>query len=294
METMTPMIAQYRRIKQQHPGAILLFRVGDFYETFFEDAELAAKVLGIVLTARSHGKGQPVPLAGIPHHALERYVTRLIKAGHKVAVCDQAEDPALAKGLVKREVTEVITPGTVMRASLLEDRRENLLAGLRCGGDDCGLAFCDLSTGRFRITEVPRAELADELRRNAPAEVLVPAGTAAALADALAGYPVTEREPYHFDPEGAGQKLREHFRVASLDGYGCQDLPQAVGAAGAVLRYVEENQRTAAGHITALSPYRLSSQMLLDGATIRNLSLLPGPDGATGDLLTAIDRTLTA
>lgn len=293
MEKMTPMIAQYRRIKQQHPDAILLFRVGDFYETFFEDAELAAKVLGIVLTARSHGKGHAVPLAGIPHHALERYVTRLIQAGHKVAVCDQAEDPALAKGIVRREVTEVITPGTVMRASLLEDRRENLLAGVQCDGETCGLAFCDLSTGRFRITEVLRAELADELRRNAPAEVLVAAGTAAVLSEALSGCPVTEREAYHFDPDGAGQKLREHFQVATLDGYGCQDMPLAVGAAGAVLRYVEENQRTAAGHITTLSPYRLSAQMLLDGATIRNLNLLPGPAGAAGDLLSAIDRTLT-
>ncbi len=132
MEKMTPMIAQYYRIKQEQPDAILLFRVGDFYETFFDDAVLTSKVLGIVLTARNHGKGNDVPLAGIPHHALERYVTRLIKEGHKVAICDQVEDPKLAKGIVKREVTEVITPGTVMRATLLEEKRENLLAGVKC------------------------------------------------------------------------------------------------------------------------------------------------------------------
>ncbi len=291
---MTPMVAQYQRIKQQHPGAILLFRVGDFYETFFDDAVLVSQSLGIVLTSRDHGKGQAVPLAGIPHHALERYVTRLIRAGHRVAVCDQVEDPRTAKGLVRREVTEVITPGTVMRASLLDERRENLLAGLCCGGELCGLALCDLSTGQFRITEVVRAELADELRRAGPAEILVPSSQAGQLTGLLADYPVTARDDYHFDPALAERRLAEHFRVAALEGFGCAGMTAAVGAAGAVLRYLEENQRAVLGHIARLVPYRLSAQMLLDGATIRNLDLLPGPGGGADNLLSVIDHTLTA
>ncbi|HTY07738.1 MAG TPA: DNA mismatch repair protein MutS, partial [Candidatus Edwardsbacteria bacterium] len=293
MATMTPMIAQYHAIKQQQPGAILLFRVGDFYETFFDDAVLVSKVLGIVLTSRNHGAGHDVPLAGIPHHALERYVTRLIRAGHKVAICDQVEDPKLAKGVVKREVTEVITPGTIMRESLLDQRRENLLAGLCCRDGRCGLALCDLSTGGFRVTELAAAELPDELRRTTPAEVLVPDGQRAALQDALAGYPLTGRDDYHFDPDLSSQQLQRHFGTHSLAGFGCQDLPLAVGAAGAVLRYLEENQKTAVRHVTRLSTYRLSGQMLLDGATIRNLNLLPAGDGDQDNLLAVIDRTLT-
>ncbi|MDI6740149.1 MAG: DNA mismatch repair protein MutS [Candidatus Edwardsbacteria bacterium] len=298
MEKMTPMIAQYRRIKQQQPGAILLFRVGDFYETFFDDAALTAKALGIVLTSRNHGKGQDVPLAGIPHHALERYVTRLIKAGHKVAICDQVEDPKLAKGIVRREVTEVITPGTIMRASLLDDRKENLLAGLFANkanaGAACGLALCDLSTGSFRVAEISKTELADELRRNAPAEILIPAGQAGDLSGALAGYPVTRQDDYRFEPGMAEQKLLEHFKTKSLAGFGCEDMPLAVGAAGAVLRYLEENQKTVIGHIARLAPYRLANQMLLDGSTIRNLNLLPDQADQTNNLLSVIDLTLTA
>jgi len=293
MEKMTPMIAQYQRIKQEQPGAILLFRVGDFYETFFEDAVLTSKVLGIVLTSRNHGKGNDVPLAGIPHHALERYVIRLIREGHKVAICDQVEDPKLAKGIVRREVTEVITPGTVMRSSLLEEKRENLLASLICRQEHCGLVFCDLSTGNLRVTELSLSELSDEIIRNQPTEVLVPASQRAKLGQPLAGFALTVREDHHFEHDSAQKKLLGHFKTSSLAGFGCQDMDLAVSAAGAAIGYLEENQKTAVSHIAKISPYSLRRQMLLDNATIRNLNLFP--DASQGlSLLNTIDQTVTA
>jgi DNA mismatch repair protein MutS len=293
MEKITPMIAQYHQIKQEHPGAILLFRVGDFYETFFDDAVLVSKVLGIVLTARNHGKSNHVPLAGIPHHALERYITRLIKEGHKVAICDQVEDPKLAKGIVKRAVTEVITPGTLMRPSLLEERRENLLAAVKLRGTLCGLALCDLSAGNLRVTELPAADLADELNRSQPSEILVPKGQAEELKAWGVVRGITLQEDYHFDQETSRRRLLEHFQTASLAGFGCQDLELATAAAGAALRYLEDNQKTSVGHIAKLSPYSLSHQMQLDSATIRNLALLPESSPGQASLLEAIDRTLT-
>ncbi|MDQ7798199.1 MAG: DNA mismatch repair protein MutS [Candidatus Edwardsbacteria bacterium] len=294
MEKVTPMIAQYHRIKQEQPEAILLFRVGDFYETFFEDAVLTSKVLGIVLTSRNHGKGNDVPLAGIPHHALERYVTRLIKAGHKVAICDQVEDPKLAKGIVRREVTEVITPGTVMRSSLLDEKRENLLAAVNCHQDRCGLALCDLSAGNLRVAEMSLAELSDEMLRNQPSEILVSVSGRPKIGPALAGFPLTDREDHHFEQGWALKKLLGHFKTASLAGFGCQDLTLAVGAAGAAIGYLEENQRTAISHVAKMVPYSLQGQMLLDNATIRNLNLFPEGHPQGTSLLNTIDHTVTA
>ncbi|HBZ86504.1 MAG TPA: DNA mismatch repair protein MutS [Candidatus Edwardsbacteria bacterium] len=294
MEKVTPMIAQYHRIKQEQPEAILLFRVGDFYETFFEDAVLTSKVLGIVLTSRNHGKGNDVPLAGIPHHALERYVTRLIKAGHKVAICDQVEDPKLAKGIVRREVTEVITPGTVMRSSLLDEKRENLLATVNCHQDRCGLALCDLSAGNLRGPEMSLAELSDELLRNQPSEILVSGSDRPKIGPALAGFTLTDREDHHFEQGSALKKLLGHFKTASLAGFGCQDLTLAVGAAGAAIGYLEENQKTAISHLAKMVPYSLQGQMLLDNATIRNLNLFPEGHPQGISLLNTIDHTVTA
>lgn len=294
MEKVTPMIAQYHRIKQEQPEAILLFRVGDFYETFFEDAVLTSKVLGIVLTSRNHGKGNDVPLAGIPHHALERYVTRLIKAGHKVAICDQVEDPKLAKGIVRREVTEVITPGTVMRSSLLEEKRENLLAAVNCHQDRCGLALCDLSAGNLRVAEMSLAELSDEMLRNQPSEILVSGSDRSKIGPALAGFTLTEREDHYFEQGWALKKLLGHFKMTSLAGFGCQDLTLAVGAAGATIGYLEENQKTAISHLAKMMPYSLQGQMLLDSATIRNLNLFPEGHPQGISLLNTIDHTATA
>lgn len=288
------MIAQYRRIKRENPEALLLFRVGDFYETFFEDAVATSRILGIVLTSRDHGKGSRVPLAGIPYHALERYVVRLVKAGYKVAICEQVEDPRLAKGIVRREVTEVITAGTALRPSLLEEKSENLLAAVVWEGGRCGLAFCDLSTGAFRATELAEADLADELARNRPAEVLAPEGQRSKIEPLLQGAAGTWRPDELFGQTVSNRMLAEHFKVASLDGFGCQDIPLALTAAGAVLGYLMENQKSVVPHIVGLSPYRLGSQMLLDRATIRNLGLLPEPGLEQPNLLSVLDRTRTA
>lgn len=294
MQKITPMIAQYHRIKKEHPDSILLFRVGDFYETFFDDAVVASRVLGIVLTSRNHGHSQQVPLAGIPHHALERYVDKLIKAGYKAAICEQVEDPALAKGIVKREVTEVITSGTALRPSLLDERKENLLAGINIDREECGLAFCDLSTGSLRITQVPVSELGGELARNQPAEVLAPSGIDLSPWLPEGAATITFRPSHHFSCANAEAILTRHFQTISLEGFGCQDMPLALGAAGAVLDYLQENQRTAVPHIVKLSPYRLQQTMLLDGVTIRNLGLLPGAEAKAPSLLTVLDRTKTA
>jgi DNA mismatch repair protein MutS len=294
MEKITPMIAQYHRIKQEQPGAILLFRVGDFYETFFEDAVLTSKVLGIVLTARNHGKGNDVPLAGIPHHALERYVTKLIREGHKVAICDQVEDPKLAKGIVKREVTEVITPGTLMRSSLLDEKKENLLASVLCRQDKCGLALCDLSAGNLRVTELSVAELSDEIIRNQPSEILVPATQLARIGQLAAGFLLTSREDYLFEQGASLKRLLGHFKTASLSGFGCQEFDLAVSAAGVAIGYLEDNQKTSVSHITRISPYSLQKQMLLDNATIRNLNLLPDGNASGLSLLNTLDYTVTA
>lgn len=294
MEKVTPMIAQYRQIKQERPDAILLFRVGDFYETFFEDAVLASRALGIVLTSRSHGKGNNVPLAGIPHHALERYVTKLIQEGHKVAICDQVEDPRLAKGIVKREVTEVITPGTVMRPSLLEEKRDNLLAAVRLAGQNCGLALCDLSTGSLAVTELSLTELLEEIQRQGPAELLASGADLEAIKVLGLSLSLTGREDRHFDLSAARKKLTGHFGTASLDGFGCQDLDLAAAAAGALLAYLEENQKASIRHITGMSCYRLGDRMLLDGATIRNLNLFPDGRQPGNCLLDILDETATA
>ncbi len=294
MEKMTPMIAQYHRIKRENPEAILLFRVGDFYETFFEDAATTSRVLGIVLTSRNHGQGKSVPLAGIPHHALERYVVRLIKAGYKVAICDQVEDPRLAKGIVRREVTEVITAGTALRPSLLEEKRENLLAAVYCRQGRCGLALCDLSTGSFRATELPETDLADELSRNAPSEILASEEQRVLLEPNFSKAATTWLPDNRFQGHRTERILTEHFQVASLQGLGCQDMPLALTTAGAVLDYLRENQKSVVPHISRLAPYRLGSQMLLDRATIRNLGLLPEAGSEQPTLLSVLDRTKTA
>jgi DNA mismatch repair protein MutS len=291
---MTPMIAQYHRIKRENPEAILLFRVGDFYETFFEDAATTSRVLGIVLTSRNHGQGKSVPLAGIPHHALERYVVRLIKAGYKVAICDQVEDPRLAKGIVRREVTEVITAGTALRPSLLEEKRENLLAAVYCRQGRCGLALCDLSTGSFRATELPETDLADELSRNAPSEILASEEQRVLLEPNFSKAATTWLPDNRFQGHRTERILTEHFQVASLQGLGCQDMPLALTTAGAVLDYLRENQKSVVPHISRLAPYRLGSQMLLDRATIRNLGLLPEAGSEQPTLLSVLDRTKTA
>ena len=293
----TPMIAQYHRIKGEHPEAILLFRVGDFYETFYEDAVEASRILGITLTSRNHGKEGQVPLAGIPYHALERYLGRLLRAGKKVAICDQLEDAQLAKGLVRRGLTEVITPGTAMRPSLLEAKSNVYLVSLAPGSGRFGMAVVDLTTGEFKVTELSEAELRDEILRLSPAEVLLPESLAKVDGTLLSGmaFARTPVEDYRFSPDTARRKLLEHFRTANLDGFGCEGLSLAVGAAGAALEYLKATQLGLLKHLDRITTYRVSDYLLLDEATQRNLEVvtsLRGKEGPT--LLSVLDCTKTA
>jgi DNA mismatch repair protein MutS len=303
----TPIRRQYLDIKRRYPHAIVFFRLGDFYETFDEDAKLCARELEITLTSKPMGKNLRVPLAGIPHHALDSYLARLIAKGYKVAICEQMEDPATAKGLVDRQVVRVVTPGTVLEGSLLDERANNYLAALafapeaparRAGGTTAerpavGIAYVDVSTGEFAAAEVSAAQLAAELARLRPAELLLAEGVEA---PASMETPVTRLEPYWFDPEEAERLLREHFQVASLEAFGLRDQPQAVAAASAVLRYVQENQRASLPTITALRAYNATGHMVLDAQTRRNLELfVGGREGRReGSLLAVLDQTRTA
>ena len=244
----TPMLRQYRRIKAEHKDAILLFRLGDFYEMFMEDAEIAAGILEIVLTSRDAGREGRIPMCGIPAHAASGYIARLIESGYKVAICEQVEDPKKAKGLVKREVVKIITPGTLTDLELLDEKNNNYLMGIALAGDYYGLAVSDLSTGDFLVTQFPRADqnlLVDELHHWQPREILVAeelqeeVARLARLTPAL----ITPRPAREFQPTAARERLCAHFQVVSLEGFGCQYLDAAVAAAGAVLAYFRRRKR---------------------------------------------------
>ncbi len=294
MTKATPLLKQYHRIKSGHPDCILLFRMGDFYETFYQDAEIASKVLGIALTSRPHGKKERVPLAGVPFRSVDSHIAKLVTSGYKVAICEQLEDPKAAGVIVKRGVTEVITPGTVTRSSLLDERRNNYLGAISCEGDLYGLANCDLTTGQFLVTELAVGELPDELRRIEPKELLLPPNLESGVHVDM-DVAVTRLESRHFSYDLAYQKLTSHFKVSSLAGFGCEELRPGIAAAGAVLFYLEETQRRSLPHITRLSPYSRSQFMILDPTTRRNLELtrkLTGEEGE-GTLLGVMDYTQT-
>ena len=242
MAEITPLLKQYRKIKEEHKDCILLFRMGDFYETFYKDAEVASQVLGIALTSRPHGKGRRVPLAGVPYRSADSYIAKLVKAGYKVAICEQLENARAAKTLVRRGVVEVVTPGTITDPSLLVESRNIYLGGLGCEGDLCGLAVCDLTTGEFSVTELGYGELSDELKRIEPEELVLPESMHK-REGWDSDFVLTPLEDYYFSYELAYSKLTSHFKVASLDGYGCQGMKPGIGAAGAVLSYLEETQR---------------------------------------------------
>ena len=300
------MMVQFRQFKAQYPEAILLFRLGDFYEMFFADAEVAARELDLVLTGRDAGKelGR-VPMCGIPHHAAENYIARLVEKGFKVAICEQLEDPKTAKGLVKRDVIRVVTPGTFVEPRLMQEKRNKYLASVCQGKAGFGLAVADLSTGEFACCELLGAEAArllfDELGRLDPAEVLVEPGLAeeerfsAGLLQATAAA-VSHGRARDFQPATARRVLCDHFGLPSLHGFGCEDKPLAVAAAGAALAYLAETQRTSLGHINGLSLYYPGDFLVLDAATRRNLELTQAlmAGGRRGTLLGVLDRTVTA
>src|SRR5581483_1374305 len=303
----TPLMRQYREVKRAYSDAIVLFRVGDFYEMFYEDAEDASRLLSIALTSRDKSKADPVPLCGVPHHAATGYIAKLLKAGRTVAVCDQVEDPKFAKGLVRREVTRLYTPGTLIEADLLPPKESNFLAAVahleRGAGPVLGLAALEPSTGEFWLSELTGAtaptDLLDELARLEPKELLFPSDLPATLRGPLEsrrGLRPVPQEAHAFELTRNIHLLTEHFRVASLDGFGCQGLDPAVRAAGAILRYVRETQPTAPlGHIARCQVRSASDAMQFDAATIRNLELVRPLTEHRRDatLLAVIDRTAT-
>lgn len=310
-ELLTPMMRHFVDLKDEYPQTLMLYRVGDFYETFFEDACAIAKALELVLTSKECGKDVGrVTMAGIPHHALDRYCRQLVEKGFSIAICDQVEDPALAKGLVKREVTRVITPGTVLDEGLLQARQNNFLAAFVTVGQNWGLAYADISTGEFLTTQsTDREQLCQELMRLQPSEVLFPTDAPDIQRLLKPGEPsehlpqdlptqfcYTLRSQRSFVLTEAKQRIMQTFGVRSLEGMGCDDLPLAVRAAGGLLAYLEDTQKETKVPLQLLSTYTLSEYMVLDHQTRRNLELTKTSRDGTfhGSLLWALDRTRTA
>ncbi len=294
-EPSTPLMRQYHAIKQQVPGALLMFRLGDFYELFYEDAVTAARELEITLTSRNKEKGQPIPMCGVPYHAAQGYVARLIQKGYRIAICDQMEDPRLAKKLVRREITRIVTPGTATDSALLNSRENNYLAALAQGGARTGLAYVDVSTGEFRATEAAFDEAQAAVEQLGAREVLVVEGAAGiACPRALR----TEVEAWTFSFDHAERTLREHFNLLTLDGCGLAGRNLAVSAAGAILHYLKDTQRAALNHLERPSYFERSDAMVLDAVTVRNLELVEpiftaDADGTASTLVGVIDQTLT-
>src|SRR4051794_13150553 len=296
--SLTPMMQQYRELKARDPDALLLFRMGDFYEMFGEDAERASVLLGLSLTTRDKGPNA-VPMAGFPHPALESYLAKLVQAGQRAAVCEQVEDPKLAKGLVKREVVRVVTPGTLTDEELLDPKSANYLTAVVEVGGKLGLAWGGLSTGKFSLTGVSRTELIDEIARLNPAETLVSGlSLGAPRVRPLRGQPgltITTRPSWDFQGEQARKTLYDQFGTTTLAGFGVDDHAPEVQAAGALVAYLRETQKTSVGHITRLIPYRRGETLALDEMTRRSLELTRTlRDGKReGALLQVIDRTVT-
>lgn len=271
---LTPLLEQYQKIKNKYKNVLLLFRVGDFYEFYYEDAKLASGYLGITLTSKTISKGVRVPLAGVPIKAADSYIAKLVKLGLKVAICEQLEPASKGKKLVARDVVEVITPGTVLRPSLLDESKALFLAS--CIPDEklVGVAFCDLTSGEFSCGEVAASELPEILLRREVKEVVIPEGVELNVSE-----PITQLDGYHFVYEIAYQKLLQHFRVVTLDGFGIEGKKLAIGAAGALLYYLSENQKTALAHIDRISLFQTKDTLYLDSTTMRNLEVVENLHG---------------
>ena len=295
----TPLMRQYHAVKQQVPGALLMFRLGDFYELFFEDAVTAARELEITLTARNKEKGAAIPMCGVPFHSAEGYIARLIGRGYRVAICDQMEEAGAGKKLVRREVTRIVTPGTATDAHLLRSHENNYLAAVSRNGARAGLAYVDVSTGEFRATEVELSELAGLLESVGAREVLVASEAPLFPNPGDRRWLVTELEDWVFSPDYSDRILRDHFRLHSLDGFGLADKPNAVAAAGAVLHYLKDTQRAALDHLDPPRHFDRAGAMVLDAVTIRNLEILEpiftsaAMSDSSATLIGVLDRTAT-
>lgn len=295
---------QYQQVKAKHPDTILLFRMGDFYETFEEDAKIAAKVLGITLTKRGNGAAGEVPLAGFPHHALDTYLPRLVKAGHRVAICEQLEDPKFAVGIVKRDVIEVVTPGVAFSDKVLQQKQNNYLAAvalpspLTQGDEMIGFAFIDVSTAEFGVTEFPLRNLPDQIHVLQPSELLVQKRdletVESLLREKFRGL-YTKVDDWVFNGDYCYEMLVNHFKTQSLKGFGVEHLKTGIIASGAVMHYLQETQKTNLPHIKRVTPFDTSDYMVLDASTKRNLEITASLSGQSdGTLFAVLDRTQTA
>ncbi|MEC7816213.1 MAG: DNA mismatch repair protein MutS [Pseudomonadota bacterium] len=291
----TPMMQQYLRIKGEHPNELVFYRMGDFYELFYDDAKKAAEFLDITLTARGQSGGNPIPMAGVPFHSAEGYIARLVRSGQSIAICEQIGDPATSKGPVERQVVRIVTPGTLSDEAFLEDRRDNLLVSIYSHKDRFGFASLDISSGRFAVSELDSLEaLQGELQRLRPAEILVsedfPYG------DILEGYTGIRRQgPWLYEADSAHRVLTQQLQVRDLTGFGCEDLHLAICAAGCLLQYARETQRTALPHIRKLTRERREDAVILDATSRRNLEIDTNLMGGTQHTLAwVMDRTATA
>ncbi|WP_368911418.1 DNA mismatch repair protein MutS [Proteus vulgaris] len=289
LESHTPMMQQYLKLKAEHPEILLFYRMGDFYELFFDDAKKASRLLDISLTKRGQSAGQPIPMAGVPHHAVENYLAKLVQLGESVAICEQIGDPATSKGPVERKVIRIVTPGTVTDEALLEERQDNLLAAIWQDKNGAfGYATLDITSGRFRVTEMPDSEsMAAELQRTHPAELLYPETfESMALIERQQG--LRRRPIWEFEPETARQQLNLQFGTRDLTGFGVENAHLALCAAGCLLQYVKDTQRTALPHIRNITMERPQDSIILDAATRRNLELTQNLAGGTDNTLASV------
>ena len=304
-EKLTPAMKQFHHFKQKYPDAVLFFRMGDFYETFHEDAHIVSRVLGLVLTSRGKSGGNPIPLAGLPYHAVDGYLKKMLQAGYKVAVCEQVEDPKKAKGVVKRDVVRVVTPGTLTDDMLLDAKEDNFLCAVSLGRKESALSWVDISTGHFYVQQVGEKQILDELLRLGAREVLL-AECRGQLFEAeqkklvkqiqqLTGAVITERPGWYFDPFSTKEKLLKHFQTSTLEGFGIPDDFEGTRAAGAILEYLDETQKTALNHITSIRLIRPTKYLQVDPVSLRSLEVLRTIRGesAKGTLLDCIDQTAT-
>ncbi len=298
-QTLTPMMRQYMDIKKQNPNTVLLYRMGDFYEMFHEDAKTASKVLGLTLTSRNHGGADKTPLAGFPHHALDRYANRLVHAGYKIAICEQVEDPKTAKGLVKRDVIEVITAGTATEDNFIDEKSNNFIIAISSETNIAGVSICDLSTGEFSLEEIPKSRIEEEITRIDPQEILIPDIEDNAfhtkLKELFPSILISTYDSWKFHIDNAVNVLKKHFRIASMEGLGLETHTLGVNAAGALLSYLKEQKRNDLQHISTLKPRSISQFAELDPASIRNLELLKPiqTQDSGGTLISVLDKTGT-
>ena len=301
-DKLTPAMKQYDSFKKKYPDCILFFRMGDFYETFYKDAQICSQVCGLTLTSRSKGEN-PVPLAGVPFHAVDGYLKKMIKAGYKVAVCEQIEDARLAQGVVKRDVIRIITPGTLTDDMLLEEKQDNFLCAISLNTKNSAISWVDVSTGHFFARVVPEGAIVDEILRISPAECILPDARGELFGEEIKKLAsqiersgstiITYRPSWYFEPYDSYKRLIDHFGTKTLEGFGIKDDSSVISPAGAVIEYLKETQKTALGHISGIKLVEQKKFLQIDQVTLRSLEVLSTIRGGKGSLIETIDRTLT-